>query len=239
MFHSGAAASLSLHALRSGIRENWQTFASHPDDIAAGFFDWERTVADRWIRPDAKVLLIGGGSGRDLLPLLALGCRVTCVDPANEALEVARRELDARGLSAILVPGFIEETTIADRFDVVWFSSTSYSLIPEMSRRAQLLKRLASQLQPDGVICVTYQAGIPRPRPIVIRAARLAGALAGSDWRFEPGDLVGWKQRGGRASYGFAHAFVPEEIEHESSLAGLRIADRVDGSDQTAFVLRP
>jgi len=32
---------------------------------------------------------------------------------------------------------------------------------------------------------------------------------------------------------------VPEEIEHESSLAGLRIADRVDGSDQTAFVLKP
>lgn len=238
IFHSCAAGSQSINELRTGIREYWQGFAGGRDEIASGFFDWERSVADRWVRPGAAVLLAGVGTGRDLFPFLERGCRVTGVDPATEALDIARRELTARGVSATLVAGFVEESAPADRFDVVWFSNASYSLIPEMSRRAALLKRLAAQLNPEGVICVSHQSHLPRPRPVVIRAAQLVGALTRSDWRLEPGDLIGWKERDGRAFYSYAHAFVPGEIEREAALAGLRIADRVDGADQTAFVLQ-
>lgn len=239
VFHSAAANSLCLADLRAGIREHWQPFANTEAEATAGLFAWEERVASARLHPGASVLMAGCGSGREVFPLAERGCRVVGVDPATDALGVARTILAARGLQADLMDGFIDELVIPGRFDAIWFGNTSYSLIPEAARRVRTLRRFSGQLSPGGFICLDHQSPLARPRPLVIRAARAAGRLAGSDWRLEDGDLVGWKQQNGAAYYSYAHAFVPEEIEREASLAGLRIVERFNPPDVAAYVLEP
>lgn len=239
VFHSCAASTLTLNELRGGIREVWQGSSNHEADAAVGLFEWETRVADQRLRPGMSVLLAGCGSGREVFSFTERGCRVTGVDPATAALDAARTLLNARRLSAELVDGFVDETVLPGRFDVAWFGNASYSLIPETDRRVRTLRRLAEQLNPGGFICLNFQSPLARPRPFVIRAARAAAALARSDWRMEPGDLVGWKQRDGHVYYSYGHAFVPEEIEREVSLAGLRIVERLDPHDVSVYVLEP
>ena len=62
----------------------------------------------------------------------------------------------------------------------------------------------------------------------MIRLARIAGLLSGSDWRLEPGDFVVPERTGNRSFYSYTHGFRPEELEREAVGAGLQIAYRQD-----------
>jgi SAM-dependent methyltransferase len=237
LLHSCGISTLSLAELRAGIPEHWQDFNSDESEIDAGLHPHEAWFADQWVRAGATALIAGCGSGREIVAFLARGCRVTGVDPASRALDIARQLLGARGLTADLIEGFIDETPASGPFDVIVFANNTYNLIPEGARRIQTLRRLATQLKPGGVIYVDHQA-LMRPRPIVIRTARLAARIARSDWRLEPGDLVGWAQRDGRPLYSYGHAFTPEEIEREARSAGLRILAKRDSPENPVYVLQ-
>jgi SAM-dependent methyltransferase len=237
VMHSCAVGCLTLAELRAGIPEHWQEFNRDESDINEGLYAREAWFADGWIRPGASVLVSGCGSGRELFALIGRGCHVTGVDPARHALDTARRLAAQRGLEATLIDGFIEDAPAPGPFDAAVFANNSYGLIPERMRRMRTLRGVASLLNPGGAIYVDYQV-LARPRPIVIRAARLAGRIARSDWRLEPGDLVGWCLRDGRPYYSYGHAFTAEEIEQEAAAAGLRIVATRDSPEYPAFVLQ-
>ena len=164
------------------------------------------------------MLVIGAGSGRDVLPLVERGFQVTGIEPASTSLNVARRLLDKKGLSATLIDGFFEDVPVTGRFDAVIFSFYSYSYIPESRRRIAALRKASAHLSPGGHVLVSYPP-VPPPHPTLIRLARAAGVIAHSDWRLEPGDLV-TVHGGGFQGYG--HAFQPGEIEREAAAAELR-----------------
>jgi SAM-dependent methyltransferase len=233
---TSAGATLTLAGLRANIRARWETFNDSASAVEDGLYDWETRVADRLARPAASVLIAGCGSGRDVLPYLQRGCRVTGVDPAPRALALARQVIEAHGFSIDLIEGFIDDTVVPGRFDAAVFSWGCYSAIPESRRRINTLKRVASQLNPGGLISLNFER-LPRPRAIVIEAARLAGRLAGSDWRLEPGDVVEWRHHGGDPFFAFTHAFKLDEIERETAAAGLRIVERQDPPDFPFYIL--
>lgn len=235
-FHSAAAASLTLTELRGNIRSRWQTFNDKPADIEAGLTVWEADVADRLVKSGDAIFIVGCGSGREVVAYLERGCRVTGLDPAPRALGIARDFLAKRGLEADLIEGFIDETSVAGTFDAVLFGWWSYCQIPEASRRVRTLQRLAAQLKPGGRIALNFDV-MTRPRPLVTRTARMAGALARSDWRVEDGDIIEWRRVEDEMVFGFNHAFVVEEIEREASAAGLRISYRRDPPDHPAYIL--
>jgi SAM-dependent methyltransferase len=239
IFHSCAMAALDLEELRRGIREHWDVLVDHEADAVYGLDSWEIGIADRWARAGMIVLFAGCGSGREVLALGARGCRVVGIDPAGQALKVARRVLAERGISAELMEGFVDDLPVPGRFDVVWFGDASYSLIPESARRIATLRRFASQLSVNGVVVANFQFPLHRPRAIAIRASRLAGALARSDWRMEPGDRFGFLTRNGQQFYSYGHAFTLEEFECEAAAAGLRVVDRQLPDDFAVYVLEP
>src|SRR5579859_4915696 len=144
LFHYCAASTLRLQGIREGIQHFWQGFNSQDGDIAAGLMSWEDDLVQRFVSPGAAVLVVGCGSGRDLLPLVERGCRVTGVDPASSALSVAQRVLRQRHFSADLIEGFFEDVMISGSFDVVMFSYYSYSFIPESARRIRALRKAAA-----------------------------------------------------------------------------------------------
>ena len=237
LFHYFAASTLRLADLKEGIQNAWHGFNSREADVAAGLMFWEEDLVQRFVTPGAAVLVVGCGSGRDVLPLVERGCRVTGVDPAAIALSLARRVLRQRQLSADLIEGFFEDVQLSGHFDVVMFSYYSYSYIPESARRIRALRDAAARLAAGGHVLVSYPAMI-RPRPFMVRFARIVGILSGSDWRLEPGDLVLLSRFRSRFYYSYAHAFQPGEIEAESAAAGLRIVYRREWPDQQVVVLQ-
>ncbi len=237
LFHNAAASTLTLAELKHGIRSSWQVFNDNrQSDVVAGLTPWEADLVDRFVKPGSTVVVAGCGSGRELLPLLARGCHVTGVDPASVALDVARRALLERQLSAQLIEGFIDDVQLPGQFDAIWFSSHCYCLIPGSARRIHALREAATHLNDGGHILVSYLS-LPQPRLIAIKLARIVGRLSGSDWRLEAGDYVGWKRFEQKPYYGYLHTFHTDEIMKEAAAAGLQVVYRRDPPDDAVLAL--
>jgi len=101
-----AIGTRQLSDMRHDSLASWQAFYDTHRSHDSRLLPWESEVVDRFIAPGADVLLIGCGSGRDLLPLAERSCRVTGLDPVGSSLDIARGMLAARGLNATLVEGF-------------------------------------------------------------------------------------------------------------------------------------
>jgi SAM-dependent methyltransferase len=230
-----AAGTLRISDLRVGIEHSWEHFSARDDAIAAGLMAWEEELLARFVNADDRVLLVGSGPGRDLVALVGKGYRVTGVEPAVRANATARRHLEQRGLSADIIEGFFEDVALPDRFDVIMFSYCCYSFIPDSRRRIAALRKAADHLTAQGRIVISYlteQSG----HPLLIRLARIAATVSGSDWRPERGDVVHPVDTAAPLFH-YEHPFQPGEIEGEAMAAGLRTAHRCDFPGNPVVVL--
>lgn len=221
-----AASTMSLGAFRDEIAHGFGDFYLTDREILEGLMPWEQRLYGH-VRPRERVLLVGCGSGRDLLPLLDRGCEVVGIEPAAQPLARAREVLAGRGLTARLVGGFFEDVDIAGAFDVISFSYFCYSYVPMRHRRIDVLRKAGRHLAAGGRVLVSYVDQPRRGRGRAMRIARLCGAMARSDWRLEAGDRV----RLGAADmpvFGYEHAFTPGEVADEAREAGLRVAVQGD-----------
>jgi SAM-dependent methyltransferase len=225
-----ACGTISLADVKEGIRRSWEGFHSREEDIASGLMGWERDLVTRFVRPGEAVLIVGAGSGRDVIPLVERRCHVTGVEPAAAALNIAREMLRARQLPATLIEGFFEDVAVPGRFDVVMFSYFSYSYVPEARRRIAALRKAASCLTEGGRVLISY-APLPRPHPLLIRVARATAAICRTDWRLEPGDHIAIQDS---ALRGYTHAFADGEIEREAQAADLDVVHHVRYPDPVA-----
>jgi SAM-dependent methyltransferase len=226
---------MNLAEVKDGIRQSWEGFHSREEDIATGLMDWERDLVARFIRPGDAVLIVGAGSGRDVIPLVERQCLVTGVEPASVPLSIARKVLRARQLSATLIEGFFEDVPVPGRFDVVMFSYYSYSYVPESRRRVAALRKAAACLTDGGRVLISYPP-LPGPHPFLIRVARAAAAVCRSDWRLEPGDHVTIHSSAFR---GYTHAFREGEIAREAKDAGLEVVYHAEYPDPVAALRVP
>jgi SAM-dependent methyltransferase len=100
------------------------------------------------------VLIVGCGTGRDVIALARRGHRVVGVDPAPRAMAIARAACVRHGLTVDLIHGFFEDVDIPGRFDVVMFSYLCYAYMPLSSLRTQALAK-ARWLLSDGFSLTT------------------------------------------------------------------------------------
>ncbi len=234
--HYLAAGTLRLADMRDSIRNTWQDFYEGDPARAPRLLPWEETLYDRFVPAGSHVLVVGCGSGRDLVALGQRGYQVTGIDPSERAITEARRRLLERKLSASLIAGFFEDAPVSGRFQAVIFSYYSYALIPVSRRRIEALKKAARLVAPGGHIVVSHAANIIPPRAFLIQLAQLSGRLFGSDWRLEPGDVV-WDNRTTRPSYSYTHTFQPGELEHEAAAADLTPVFRETTADQSVVMV--
>ena len=234
--HYLAAGTSQLADMRGSIRDSWQDFYASDAARAPLLLPWEEALYERFIPADSHVLVIGCGSGRDLVAFAERGYQVTGIEPADAAIREARRMLLERTLSASLIEGFFEDATVSGAFDVVIFSYYCYAFIPVSRRRIEALKKAAGLLTPGGHIVVSHAANILPPRAFLIRLAQLSGRVFGSDWRLEAGDMV-WDNRTIRPSYSYTHAFQPGELEHEAAAAHLKPVFSETTPDQSVVMV--
>jgi SAM-dependent methyltransferase len=226
-----AAGLLSFDGLQRHMAEDWRYFGDHqPEtDVAGGLFSWEQDFYAPHLKRTDRILVVGCGTGRDLLALLDLGFRGEGLEPVAELAQQARERLARRGLTAAVYTADIVTATLPDRVDVFILSWYCYSYIPQRSRRIAVLGKLRDRLAPEGRILISYILADPPPRRALWRLATLAARLSRSDWRPEYGDVFVARHEIGRIH--FEHRFTPAEIEAEAHAAGLRVAVHAQAAD--------
>lgn len=215
-----AAGVLDQASLRRSIESEWADFFANEREVRRGLWPWEQEFFARFLESGSSLLVVGAGSGRDVLALTDGGYRVEGVELSRQSAERARQILADSGMHAIIHTAAIEDWAPSGRYDAIVFSYYCYSYIPGAKRRVEILAKLREHLLPCGRILISYlpNHGESRGMPII----EWLTWLMRSDWRPEPGDdLVGL---GMQAPIRFHHTFGFEEIEAEALAAGLRVA---------------
>ncbi len=222
------AATLSMRDLRSGAEHEWDRFHTLDADIDRGLFQWEEFLVNRYVAAGDRILVVGSGTGRDLIALGAKGFDVCGVDPAATAVALAREACTRRGITARLIHGYVEDVPLPGPFDVIVFSYLCYGLIPESGRRTGVLRKAKAALAPGGRILISCIGHRERHHPRLFEVVKLGARLRRSDWQPEDGDIV-YPMLGPRFHY--EHIFIPGEVEAEAAAAGLQVIFR----DETSF----
>ena len=218
-------ATRPLADVKAAIGAYWSTFRADPSLTAGGLMVWEQLVLGRVVWPGDRVLLIGCGSGREVLAFSQRGCEVVGVEPSGETLAIARASSAQTGQSVTLLHGFAEDVDLPGTFDVCWFSYFAYSYIPDRRRRVALLKRLAAQLRPRGRIVVTCLSDAAPPRSRVVRIGQWVGRLARNDWQMAEGDVFVRAEPTIRLFH-YQHVFSVDELAGELADGGLTLDAR-------------
>lgn len=196
-----------------------------PGEIASGLNALEERVYRRHVPAGARVCVLGCGSGRDVLPFVATGHDVVGVEPAPGPIEILRRALVDRGKAATLITGFAEDVALSGEFGAIILSPHCYSYVPGSSRRVALLKKMAGHLEPDGRIAINFLRRTGSWSRAGVNVATLVSRLTGSDYSWEPHDVVQLNEIDGRRAITFQHFFLPSEIANEAARAGLRVVE--------------
>ncbi len=219
---SYAAAGLQpLADVRQDIEHHWRDFGNDHDWTRDGLFTWERLFYSVMLRPTDRILVVGCGTGRDLIALLERGYRVEGVDLVGACIDKARANLAARGRTTPLYVGSIESVELSGTFDAFIFSWFCYGYIPQAASRIRVLRRVKSLLSSGGQILISYVPRIKPVPPFPTRVARLAARIGRAGWSPEPGDVIGSSR--GRPPGFYEHQFGQGELGQEARAAGLTV----------------
>jgi SAM-dependent methyltransferase len=232
-----AGGTLRLDDLRRHMERDWRHFGLHQSetDVSAGLFQWEKDFYLPHLRRGDHILVVGCGSGRDLLALRELGWEADGLEPVAACVALACQRLAKRGVVADVQAGAIETAPLPRAYDVFVFSWFCYSYIPQRAARVAALRRVKSRLAPGGRILVSYLGAQPPLRRLPWRLARLAARVSGADWRPEYGDVFSARHDSGSLHY--EHRFQPGEIEAEARAAGLALAFHEQAGDGNAVLV--
>jgi len=220
-----AAGTMRLVDLHRAIALEWEDAGARESERYVSSFGltyWEQELYPRFLRRDDRILVVGCGTGRDLVALLQRGYRAAGLDLSSGCTATARDVLAKRGLEADVVTGDIATAKLPGSFDAFVFSAFCYSLIPHSDARVAVLRRVKEHLTPGGRILISYIPCDPLPSRIPIRLTQGIARLSGSDWRPEYGDILFLASRGKRFDH-FEHRFPPGEFEREARAAGLSL----------------
>jgi 2-polyprenyl-3-methyl-5-hydroxy-6-metoxy-1,4-benzoquinol methylase len=224
-----------------GVAE-WEAFGESDFIGHQGPFSWEKSFFADHIREGDRLLVVGAGAGRDVLPLIEAGHDVTALDIAPQALQILTERALRQGFSVKTLHGSITSTALpAAAFDVVLFSWFCYGYLLGPGERRSALDRSRAALRPGGRVLISYQPVASVVSPPFPRAARLvAKALGGLGVREGDHFTLSGTARNPHAL--FLHAFRTEEIENEVRRAGLDVVFHDQPSKslgRLASVLRP
>jgi SAM-dependent methyltransferase len=228
-----AAGMLTREQLQEAITRRWSHFGHSQAFVLSGLYPSEAAFYHRFLQRGDHILVVGSGSGRDLIALLKEGYRADGLEPAELAAERARVMVAEAGVHSNIRVGSMEASPPDRAFDVYIFSGLCYGYIPERRTRVAALAAARARLAPGGRILLTY---VPRTTP-VRRTPRLIAAVAArltaSGRHPEATDVMSLELGG----LHFEHQFLAGEIEAEARDARLDIAFHEIGDDGGVIAL--
>jgi 2-polyprenyl-3-methyl-5-hydroxy-6-metoxy-1,4-benzoquinol methylase len=111
----------------------------------------------RRLKPGARVIDVGSGSGRDSLGFLRAGCYVLAIDPSAGLAREAQRYVRSEGYTFNVIPIRAEDLSAVDEFDAAWCcASLVHHLWTEAARAIHAIMRA---VKPDGYVFISVQEG--------------------------------------------------------------------------------
>jgi SAM-dependent methyltransferase len=222
-----SAGLLTRAQLGRAIAGRWSRWGLDEGYALLGLFGWEEPFVRRFLKPDDRILVVGSGSGREVIALRREGYDVEGLEPAAAAAELSRAIMKKAGVEARIRVGGIETVELDATFDLFIFSWYCYSYIAGRATRIAALRAVRAHLAPGGRVILSYIVGEPIPKRLPVMAAALAARLTRAGWTPEKNDVLSFEPGG----LHFEHHFEPGEIEGEARAAGLKVAALQLGDD--------
>jgi ubiquinone/menaquinone biosynthesis C-methylase UbiE len=154
-----------------------------------------------------RVLEVGCGSGQLTCALLARGLHVTAVEPGENLIALARRNLDGAGAVEFVNAQFEDAPLPREQFQAVFSASAFHWVDPEVS-----WQKAADVLVPGGTLALVQYFGLAEPRSeedqeAVLAALRKVAPDIAANWpayRDLDATLAGVEQRRGNVSQAWA-----------------------------------
>jgi SAM-dependent methyltransferase len=178
--------------------------------------------ADLWEQAtprQGKLLILGGGGGREAVFFARRDWQVTALDVSDGMLAEARGVMQARGLALETVQGDLATFDAPPgSFDGVWTSMFLYSLVMGRARRIALLRRMRATLSPGGWLVVSFHVDpAARVGPRGDRLRRWIAMLTLGNRDYQNGDIL-------FGTLEFRHSFANEaELRAEFAESGLEV----------------
>lgn len=102
-----------------------------------------------------RVLDVGCGTGRLLLPYLAQGLDIEGVDSSDEALAICRAKAAAQGLSPVLHRQRMQALELRSRYRVIILPGGTFHLVGDADTAREALRRFHDHLEPGGILALS------------------------------------------------------------------------------------
>lgn len=96
------------------------------------------------------VLELTSGTGRLSLPLIEAGVPLSCLDNSPEMLQILRKKMTNRCLSAQIYEMDASNFSIPEKFDLILFPFNSFSELVELGAQQNALSAVSSHLTDTG-----------------------------------------------------------------------------------------
>jgi SAM-dependent methyltransferase len=213
-----AAGLLQRADLQAASEARWRQFGKSIDEIDSGLDAFEQGLYSQLLGTSDRVLVIGAGTGREVLALRRLGYDVTGLEQVPQLVEIARQHMAQRLVDAPFEVGTIESTRLTGPFDAVIFSRGVYSFLRGSRARIAALCRIGTMLSSRGRILISYYENA-RGSSWGPRLARLGARLGRSDWRAERGDVFSRDHHAAHVLR-YEHLFQAHDVAGECGAAG-------------------
>ena len=217
-----AAGLLPLDQRQAASREEWRNMNVSKHDVDAGLSFSERQFYSKFLHQGDRVLLVGCGSGRDLLGLARLGVAVDGLDSDPALVELAQANLARHGMAGTARAGSIQAAELDGHYDAVIFTVGGYSLLPFSESRVDTLVRIRGSLSKRGRVILSYHP-FTAPSRIGKWFTAVAARLAGSGWVPENGDVF-WRHHLVPGVLSYRHGFAAGEVQRECASGRLQDA---------------
>lgn len=133
---------------------------SHYGELCTEFYDLSKPLGystgdveyylDRLSNVKGKVLEVGCGSGRVLIPLLQAGVQIDGIDNSCAMLEACRKRCEQLKLNPLLIEGEMHSFSLDSRYEAIIIPGGSFQLIEEREKAVAALKQFNKHLVPGG-----------------------------------------------------------------------------------------
>ena len=115
-------------------------------------FDSKREMLLKYLQPNAHILDLGCGSGRDSKAFLQKGYQVTAVDGSKELCQIA-----SKNIGQDVICQLFNELDAANEFDGVWACASLLHL--PTNELKETLKKVEKALKKDGYFYASFKYG--------------------------------------------------------------------------------